>query len=212
MKTICLNCEKCKKSFEKRLANYKSLLKKNPLTKFFCSKECQWNYQNKKININCDNCNISFYKTQSQFKKSVRHFCSRSCAASFNNKIFPKRSHDNKCTLCGIKTLKPTARYCDTCRKQATIIPISEKTILEMQSPLNKNLFSYVRKHAREKLKNYPQVCAHCGYDKHVETCHIKPISSFPKTTKIKDVNNLNNLILLCPNCHWEFDHKKLII
>lgn len=52
------------------------------------------------------------------------------------------------------------------------------------------------------------QVCEKCGYNKHVETCHIQDIGSFDTDTLIKEVNVPENLALLCPNCHWELDHK----
>lgn len=49
--------------------------------------------------------------------------------------------------------------------------------------------------------------CSNCGYDKHVEVCHIKSISSFNNESKISEINDISNLILLCPNCHWELDN-----
>ena len=49
--------------------------------------------------------------------------------------------------------------------------------------------------------------CACCGYDKHVELAHIKPVSSFDVNTLISVVNSEENVIQLCPNCHWEFDN-----
>lgn len=44
-------------------------------------------FNNKKINVCCANCNKIFEKTPSQIKasKSGNHFCSRSCAATYNN-------------------------------------------------------------------------------------------------------------------------------
>jgi 5-methylcytosine-specific restriction endonuclease McrA len=69
--------------------------------------------------------------------------------------------------------------------------------------------FSKVRGYARTIYHKYnPNAkCERCGYDKHVEVCHIKPISSFEVTTLLREVNSLENLIGLCPNCHWELDH-----
>ena len=32
-------------------------------------------------------------------------------------------------------------------------------------------------------------------------------ISNFSPDTPIKFVNDMRNLVLLCPNAHWEFDH-----
>lgn len=71
---------------------------------------------------------------------------------------------------------------------------------------------SRVRQHAR---KNYfksdsPNCCIVCGYSKHIDVCHVKDISSFPKDALIKEINDLNNLIGLCKNHHWEFDKNLL--
>ena len=49
--------------------------------------------------------------------------------------------------------------------------------------------------------------CKVCGYDKHVEVCHIKSVSSFGDDDLITDINSFDNLIGLCPNHHWEFDN-----
>lgn len=49
--------------------------------------------------------------------------------------------------------------------------------------------------------------CSNCGYSKHIQLCHIKPIKDFSDDTLLKDVNSPDNIIQLCPNCHWEFDH-----
>ena len=54
--------------------------------------------------------------------------------------------------------------------------------------------------------------CSICGYDKHSEIAHIKPVSSFDDNALIKDINNPDNLIALCPNHHWEYDNGLLEI
>ena len=55
-----------------------------------------------------------------------------------------------------------------------------------------------------------PKCCASCGYTTHYEVCHIKPISEFLPTDFVADVNKLSNLVALCRNHHWEFDHDEL--
>jgi hypothetical protein len=35
----------------------------------------------------------------------------------------------------------------------------------------------------------------------------MRSLTSFPLDTPIAVVNDLDNLVGLCPNCHWEFDH-----
>lgn len=49
-----------------------------------------------------------------------------------------------------------------------------------------------------------------CRWDIFVEICHIIPVSSFAKGETLGDVNHPDNLLLLCPNCHYLFDKKKL--
>jgi hypothetical protein len=34
-----------------------------------------------------------------------------------------------------------------------------------------------------------------------------RSVVSFPGDTALSVVNSLDNLVGLCPNCHWEFDH-----
>ncbi|MFZ8310550.1 HNH endonuclease [Staphylococcus aureus] len=46
-----------------------------------------------------------------------------------------------------------------------------------------------------------------CGYAKHYEVCHIKAINQFDSNTRLSEVNDINNLVALCRNCHWELDH-----
>jgi predicted restriction endonuclease len=53
---------------------------------------------------------------------------------------------------------------------------------------------------------NKDKKCKVCNYEKHIEVCHIKPVSDFNDNTLITDINDLNNLVALCPNHHWEFD------
>lgn len=52
--------------------------------------------------------------------------------------------------------------------------------------------------------------CWLCGYDKHIEIAHIKAVSDFDDSSLISEINDIHNLIPLCPNHHWEFDHNCL--
>ena len=45
------------------------------------------------------------------------------------------------------------------------------------------------------------------NYDKHIEIAHIKAIKDFDPDTRLSQINDVSNLLPLCPNCHWEFDH-----
>ena len=36
---------------------------------------------------------------------------------------------------------------------------------------------------------------------------HIKAVSDFNDDTLISEINDIDNLIALCPNHHWEYDN-----
>ena len=137
-------------------------------------------------------------------------FCSLSCAASFNNKIYTKRKKTTPlvCSNCGsaVSQRRKHAKHCKNCRPNyGADITIKEAIYTESGKQNTKTLIRY---RARQlALKTGMTKCMNCGYDKHVEICHIKPVSSFPETAMVSEVNDLTNLIALCPNCHWEFDH-----
>jgi len=78
------------------------------------------------------------------------------------------------------------------------------------RSPSNR--YTNIRKSCVRIVKDWEKKCHSCGYDKHVETCHRKPISSYPRCALISEINDPNNLMLLCPNCHWEYDNGSLVV
>jgi hypothetical protein len=80
------------------------------------------------------------------------------------------------------------------------------KTIKESIGSLGSNRYGNIRHAAKLKTRTRIQKCENCGYDKHVETCHLKPIALFHEDTPVDIVNADSNLKLLCPNCHWEHD------
>lgn len=71
------------------------------------------------------------------------------------------------------------------------------------------NRYNLVRLDARKQCRNNHRLekCERCGYDKHVEVCHINAINSFDMESLMSEINAKDNLIVLCPNCHWEMDN-----
>ena len=61
-------------------------------------------------------------------------------------------------------------------------------------------------------LSSKPKQCIVCGYNKHYEVAHIKAVSDFGDDVLISEIDNINNLIALCPNHHWEYDNNGLDI
>ena len=139
-------------------------------------------------------------------------FCSRSCAVSYNNSISPKRKLNKECQNCNKLIYKTRAKYCSDCRRR----PNEDYTLKESiyNNHGKQNSYSLIRTRARALAKKLGlnQQCVNCNYNKHVEVAHIKPISDFPLTSKISEINSPDNIVGLCSNCHWEFDHNMLTL
>lgn len=130
----------------------------------------------------------------------LKSYCKKCC-----NKQTIKGQYD-QCS-CGNKKTKKSklCQYCSNINQQKYE---TLEDILHYRGKYGQSAaFNIVRGRARSCLTE--SKCQRCGYDKHVEACHIKPISSFPNDTLISVINHKDNLIALCPNCHWEFDNLK---
>lgn len=68
------------------------------------------------------------------------------------------------------------------------------------------------RRQSRKKAlaAHVPHKCVICGYAKHIEVCHIKPVHTFHDNTPPAIINADSNVTFLCPTHHWEFDHGML--
>ncbi|MDX5461275.1 HNH endonuclease [Micromonospora tulbaghiae] len=92
---------------------------------------------------------------------------------------------------------------CRQCRAKE----LGDRTIGELRSRLGTFAFhAKVRGLARTTYDG-PHACAACGYDLHVDICHIRDVADFPPTATVAEVNARNNLVALDKRCHWEFDH-----
>ncbi len=151
-------------------------------------------------------------------------FCCKSCAAKYNNKLSPKRKPEGACKLC-FKQLSTQKTYCDICWIKIRENPDLYSTNgikLKPIEDMKKNRLILLRVHNKirsnsrnQYFKYFPLIsCEKCGYKKYIEVCHIKPVKDFK--TDVSDekyksdyskVNAITNLVGLCPNCHWEFDH-----
>lgn len=108
MKYIQLACAFCKNSFSRELRKYKYEAKKSgPNHKVYCSRQCMSEATSASIIFNCEFCSKESSQVKSEFIKSEHHFCSQSCAATFNNKERVQKGYTAKgkfkkakCTIC----------------------------------------------------------------------------------------------------------------
>lgn len=142
-------------------------------------------------------------------------FCTRSCAASYNNTQEPKRKPLHECKNCG-SAINARSWYCKPCKEVITSSrSIANKRLGDYKSAnANTGMAPYIREHARKTYIQCgrPLICTICLYDKHVDICHIKPVSSFTDDTYISTINDMSNLIALCKNHHWELDNGFLVL
>ena len=124
-----LVCAYCGNEFERRLAEHKYRSSKTGDSyKAFCSKACNYAYVDKKLTVSCDLCGKVFEKKQSEMRKTKGNFCTKSCAATFNNKARKERGYSLKgetktaiCSIClsaCVIGLNASSDYvvCDSCR------------------------------------------------------------------------------------------------
>ncbi len=81
-----MKCEYCSNTFTRAKKDIKRAIlgTKNKIN--FCSYLCTYSNKKTRAIVNCSNCNLEFVKQQFEIKKSPNHFCSQSCAATYNNK------------------------------------------------------------------------------------------------------------------------------
>lgn len=145
--------------------------------------------------IDCGYCG-----TETKNKK----YCSRACAIKVTNKT-PKRAKVQR--VCKVCSIAVTGRR-TVCDEHSAHV-VKDMTLAEAvyEKHHRSSAYALVRSRARASVASEPVVCQTCGYDKHVEVAHIRAVADFPDDTMLSVINARSNLMLLCPNCHWEFDH-----
>lgn len=168
--------------------------------------------------VQCKECFDFFEKKLSQINKTKNHFCSRSCAAKFNNKGIQRNpSKERICKSCNItfrlSSTHKSKSHCQSCKMEPVYgsMTLGEYRIRYKGS--GPGMYSYLRYLNREwnsHLRSLP--CAICNYSKYVELAHIKSLKNLPDSVTIFQANAKENVIQLCPNCHWELDNGILIL
>lgn len=158
---------------------------------------------------------------QKIYDVKIKKFCSMTCRNKYCNP--QRRQKTSKCKTCG-KTYEryfvngrwSLAKNCPDCQSMGYGNSISfmgktKKDIYDTYSS-KYSARNAIAQNAQVvyRNKNGDNVCFLCGYEKHIETCHIKPVSDFDDLAFISEINTIHNLIALCPNCHWEFDNNAL--
>ena len=159
-------------------------------------------YVNPNLCLFCNN--IIQVKGQQKVREARdKKFCSRSCSASYNNST---RKIGKQCN--SEKKVKVEAEEKTVPKKVITFLSLT-RLELYTRSLNNYAARSAICKNARYvyKKSDRDKFCSECNYTKYYEVCHIKAVSDFNDDSLIREINDLDNLIALCPNCHWEHDN-----
>ena len=110
-----------------------------------------------------------------------------------------------KCPTCDSMILAES-KSCKSCHHASRILIDDTRSLNDLiyTKHHKSSAYALIRARARNVCKDEP--CIRCGYDLHTEVAHKRPISSFDGNTPISEVNSKENLMRLCPNCHWEYD------
>jgi len=181
-------------------------------------------YENPNQYLNCNKVIEVGKQKVSQIKG--KRFCGYSCSAKYYNSKKQKTKTKIKiCQLCGKGVLIERGKngryrdkkYCSSCflevqaRHCGADTHISNLTKKQVFDRYDRYYIgrAAIRKHAKkvfDKSKK-DKKCFICGYDKHIDVAHIKSVSDFSNDCLISEINNELNLVGLCLNHHWEYDH-----
>jgi len=167
----------------------------------------------------CEHCNQVIQVRAHEIIRDVRRkrFCNRSCAAFFHHGR-PEPA-PRLCQTCGEVIVQGSRlrKYCaDHPRGRMPRVSIGTRTKgnLFATRPNWQSARNAIRNHAKTVFakSGLPLRCYVCNYDYHVQIAHKVPVSNFPKSAPLSQVNAIDNLVALCPNHHWEYDHGKLTL
>lgn len=202
-----LECSVCSKHFQRIKKTVLDQKRSNKYCSVGCSRKAK-----SRVEVPCNSCGVLVSRIPSHFTKYKYAYCSRSCAARENNLMHPKRKPEGTCKTCDSPCMKRNT-YCKSCwdskvSDYSSMIIGDYRNLLSVKGKHVSWRNVRVRQFARSWNKDLTSSpCQKCSYSLHVELAHIKPVSSFPDTATLWEANAPENLLVLCRNCHWEFDN-----
>lgn len=150
----------------------------------------------------CKNCNAEIHRKNRSATENT--FCSKSCSAKYNNRLFSKRGDGihRLCGECGNPTKRKKSRFCSRgCRNRyeyKTFIQAWQNNEVSGGRANEISISRHVKRWLKDKNGN---ICSKCGWSEmnlftNSVPLHIDHIDGNWAN------NRPENLRLLCPNCH----------
>lgn len=203
----------CGDNFSRSLKQHNASLRRGR-TIVACSNACvniaRHGYPKSRITTgDCKVCSTTFSRKWN--KGDTGRFCSKSCS-NRSRRVPPA---PKLCKSCNIVEVNRKGRSCFDCQKankgvSSRRLNYSKITIQELRDKYSTAQFhAKIRGAARSEYKrhNKEMSCENCGYDLHIDICHIRPVADFPGSATLSEVNDISNLAGLDKRCHWEFDN-----
>ena len=155
-----------------------------------------------------------FCKNEFLVKWKNQKFCSVICVNRTNAKKNTKHGkYIKKDKICPECRRKHQKLRMDCCSFKCQVI---NKNRAIKKNDISKDIhsnFTTISSNARRVAKYFKEYkCFKCNYKLHNEVCHIKAVNEFDDGSTLYEINHPDNLVMLCPTHHWEFDngHTKL--
>jgi len=150
--------------------------------------------------VQCLTCEKEFNKKPAQIKKRPKHYCSRECSG-----IGSRTMIEVECGVCSKKILRRPSAIESTkfgtfyCSKSCAAIKNNSRRTGESHASWKGGVATYRKIALREK----GSICNRCGYSA------IEKILQVHHVDHNRANNEINNLEVLCPNCHAEEHYVK---
>jgi len=157
----------------------------------------------KHIKRKCLHCNSNFLAPIKEVKRGNGRFCSIKCGALYNGAKRPKSKPNTTCAFCDkafykspskLKNSRSGLHFC--CRKHKDAA--QRLGGIEEIMPPHYGTSNGKQTYRKLALENMPNLCNRCGYDHFVQALVVHHIDHD------RNNNDLSNLEILCPTCHWE--------
>ena len=146
---------------------------------------------NRNPNTTCDQCQKPIYKRPWELEKYSNKFCSQKCYGLFSRETFP-------CPVCGKEIMRSENKK--TCSRACSN---KNRTGIKYGQGQSKDKYQKAEAIRRWLVEDRGSKCEVCEYP-HTEALHAHHI----KRRSEGGDNTLDNLLLLCPNCHYEVHHQ----